>query len=182
MAEATAVRASQPEKAATVAEVHEKLKAARVAIVTEYRGLTLAQMTRLRRAIRDASGEYRVIKNTLARRALKDTAYGGLDHLLEGPNGWVLGYEDPVAVSKTLVKFVEENEKLAIKGGLFEGEFLDRVKVKALAQLPSRPELQAMLLALMQAAVVSLLRLAKEPASRMVRLLESVRKQKESQG
>ena len=73
-----------------------------MAIVTEYRGLTVAQMTKLRREIRQASGEYQVIKNTLVRRALKDTVYGDLEKLLEGPNGWVFAYDDPVVLSKTL--------------------------------------------------------------------------------
>ncbi len=165
-------------KAKTVATVQEKFKAAKMAIVTEYRGLTVAQMTRLRREIRQASGEYQVIKNTLVRRALKDTVYGSLDRLLEGPTGWVFGYDDPVLLSKTLVKFVEENEKLTIKGGLLEGEFMDQAKVKVLARMPSRPELQATLLALMQAPAVQLLRLIQEPGARVVRLLETLRKGK----
>ena len=181
MAELSTNTAIQAEKAATVAEVHQKLKAAKMAIVTEYRGLTVAQMTRLRREMRQAAGEYHVIKNTMARRALKDTAYGALDRLLDGPNGWVFGYEDPIAVSKTLIKFIEENEKLTIKGALFEGEFMDQAKVKVLAQMPSKPQLQATLLALMQAPATQLVRLMQEPASMMVRLLESVRKQRESQ-
>src|SRR2546425_11188681 len=119
MAELVTERARHGEKAETVAAVHARLKSATMAIVTEYRGLTVAQMTRLRREIRQASGEYQVIKNTLVRRALKDTAYGSLDRLLQGPTGWVFGYADPIVLSKTLLKFVEENEKLTIKGGLF---------------------------------------------------------------
>ena len=173
-----AMKASIGEKAKSVAAVQEKFKAAKMAIVTEYRGLTVAQMTRLRREIRKASGEYQVIKNTLVRRALKDSPYGSLDRLLEGPNGWIFGYEDPITLSKTLVKFIEENEKLAIKGGLFEGEFMDQAKVKVLAQMPSRPELQAKLLALMQAPAVQLLRLIQEPGARVVRLVETLRKGK----
>ena len=173
-----AMKASIEEKAKSVAAVQEKFKAAKMAIVTEYRGLTVAQMTRLRREIRKASGEYQVIKNTLVRRALKDSPYGSLDRLLEGPTGWILGYEDPITLSKTLVKFIEENEKLAIKGGLFEGEFMDQAKVKVLAQMPSRPELQAKLLALMQAPAVQLLRLIQEPGARVVRLVETLRKGK----
>lgn len=176
MAELETARASHAEKAETVAAVHERLKAAKVAIVTEYRGLTVAQMTRLRRDIRQASGEYQVIKNTLVRRALKDTAFGALDRLLEGPNGWVFAYDDPVTLSKALVKFVEENEKLTIKGGLFEGEFMDPAKVKVLAQTPSKPELQAKLLALVQAPATQLVRLIQEPGARVVRLLEILRK------
>ena len=181
MSESETARASHGEKAETVAAVHERLKAAKMAVVTEYRGLSVAQMTRLRREIRRASGEYQVIKNTLVRRALKDTAYGDLERLLEGPNGWVFAYDVPVTLTKTLVKFADDNEKLTIKGGVFEGEFMDPAKVKVLSQMPSRPELHAKLLALMQAPATQLLRLIQEPACRMVRLLESVRKQKESQ-
>ena len=179
MAELQIERASHAEKAETVAAVHERLKAAKMAIVTEYRGLSVAQMTRLRREIRQASGEYQVIKNTLVRRALQETVYGELERLLEGPNGWVLAYEDPVVLSKTLVKFVEDsNEKLTIKGGVFEGEFMDPAKVKILAQMPSKPELQAKLLAMMQAPGMQLVRLIQEPGARVVRLLETLRKGK----
>jgi large subunit ribosomal protein L10 len=178
MAELETARASHAEKAETVAAVHERLKAAKMAIVTEYRGLSVAQMTRLRREIRQASGEYQVMKNTLVRRALKDTAYGELERLLEGPNGWVFAYDDPVMLSKTLLKFVEENEKLAIKGGVFEGAYLEPVKVKLLAQMPSKPELQAKLLATIQAPATQLVRLMQEPGAQVARLLEAIRKGK----
>ena len=181
MAELAVKASNLEEKAKTVAAVQEKFKAAKLAIVTEYRGLTVAQMTRLRREIRQASGEYQVIKNTLVSRALKDTAYSSLDRLLQGPTGWVFGYDDPVTLSKTLVKFIEANEKLSIKGGLFEGKFMDQAKVKVLSQMPSRTELQAKLLAVMQAPAVQLLRLIQEPGARVVRLLEAIRKGKESQ-
>jgi large subunit ribosomal protein L10 len=178
MAELEAVRAGHGEKAATVAAVHERLKTAKMAIVTEYRGLTLAQMTRLRRTIRDASGEYQVIKNTLIRRALKDTAFGDLERLLKGPNGWVFAYEDPVMLSKALIKFADDHDKLTIKGGVFEGQFLEPAKVKVLAQMPSKPELQARLLAMIQAPATQLVRLIQEPGTRVVRLLEALRKGK----
>lgn len=182
MAELTRATRSltQQEKAQQVTAVQERLKAAKMALVTEYRGLTVAQMTRLRKELRQVAGEYKVIKNTLVRRALKGTAYDSLDKLLEGPTGWVFGYEDPVTVSKVLVKFLEDNQKLTIKGGLLEGQALDQAQVKSLAKMPSRTELQAKLLALMQAPVVQLLRLAQEPGARMVRLLETLRKAKES--
>ena len=178
MAELETARASHAEKAETVAAVHERLKAAKMAIVTEYRGLSVAQMTRLRREIRQASGEYQVIKNTLVRRALKDTVYGELERLLQGPNGWVFAYDDPVMLSKALVKFVEENEKLAIKGAVFEGAFVEPAKVKVLAQMPSKPELQAKLLATIQAPATQLVRLMQEPGARMARLVDAIRKGK----
>ncbi len=178
MPELENVRASHGEKSETVEAVHEKFKSAKMAIATEYRGLSVAQMTRLRREIRDAAGEYQVIKNTLVRRALKDTEYGELDHLLEGPNGWVFGYDDPVSLSKALVKFADDHEKLTIKGAMFEGQLMDPAKVKALSQMPSKPQLQAMLLALLQTPATQLVRLMKEPGARIVRLLDAMGKQK----
>ena len=178
MAEAQTVRASHAEKSETVTAVHRRFKSAKIAIATEYRGLTVAQMTRLRREVRQAAGEYHVIKNTLVRRALRDTEYGALERLLEGPNGWVFAYEDPVALSKMLVKFGDDHDKLKIKGAVFEGEFMDPAKVKILAQMPSKPELQAKLLAMIQAPATQLARLIQEPGARVVRLLESLRKSK----
>jgi large subunit ribosomal protein L10 len=176
MSEVEVVRASHGEKAQTVAAVHQLLKAAKMAIVTEYRGLTVAQMTNLRREIRGASGEYQVIKNTLVRRALKDTPFGDLEKLLDGPNGWVFAYDDPVMLSKALIKFADGNDKLAIKGGVFEGRFMDPASVKVLSQMPSKPELQARLLAMINAPATQLLRTIQEPGARVVRLLESLRK------
>jgi large subunit ribosomal protein L10 len=178
MPEAQVVRASHGEKAETVHAVHQRLVAAKMAIVTEYRGLSVAQMTRLRREIRDASGEYQVIKNTLVRRALDGTVYGDLEKLLQGPNGWVFAYQDPVILSKALVKFADDNDKLRIKGGVFEGRFMEPAQVKVLSQMPSKAELQAKLLAMINAPATQLARLIQEPGARIVRLLESIRKSK----
>lgn len=178
MSEAQVVRAGYGEKSEAVNAIHERLKSAKMAIVTEYRGLTVAQMTKLRGEVRQVSGEYQVIKNTLVRRALKDTVYGDLEKLLEGPNGWVFAYDDPVLLSKTLLKFAEDNDKLTIKGGVFEGRFMDPAGVKVLSQMPSKPELQAKLLATINAPATQLLRTIQEPGAQMVRLLESLRKTK----
>ena len=176
MSEVEVVRASHGEKAETVAAVHQRLRSAKLAIITEYRGLSVAQITRLRREIRHASGEYQVIKNTLVRRALQGTVFGDLEKLLEGPNGWVFAYDDPVVLSKALVKFADDNDKLRIKGGVFEGRFMDTAGVKLLSQMPSKPELQAKLLAMMNAPATQLVRLIQEPGARVVRLIESLRK------
>jgi large subunit ribosomal protein L10 len=135
-------------------------------------------MTQLRREIRDVAGEYQVIKNTLVRRALRDTPFGELERMLEGPNGWVFAYDDPVLLSKTLVKFVDANEAMTIKAAMFEGELMDPARVKVLSQMPSKPELQATLLALLQAPATQLLRLMQEPGSRVVRLLDAAVKGK----
>jgi len=178
MAELQTSRAIQAEKAETVAAVQKRLRAAKLAIVTEYRGLNVDQMTRLRREIRQASGEYQVIKNTLVKLALEGSPYADLERLLEGPNGWVFAYDDPVVLSKALIKFASENDKLAIKGAVFEGQFMDPAKVKVLSQMPSKPELQAKLLATIQAPATQLVRLIQEPGARVARLLEILRKGK----
>jgi large subunit ribosomal protein L10 len=178
MSEMEVVRASHGEKAETVAAVHQRLKSAKMAIVTEYRGLSVSQITRLRREVRQVSGEYHVIKNTLIRRALENTVFGELEKLLEGPNGWVFAYDDPVLLSKALIKFADDNDKLKIKGGVFEGKFMDTAGVKTLSQMPSKPELQARLLAMINAPATHLVRLIQEPGARVVRLMESLRKTK----
>ena len=138
----------------------------------------MSKLTEFRREIRDVAGDYQVIKNTLVRLALKDTAYGKLERMLEGPNGWVFAYDDPILLSKTLVKFVDANEKMTIKAAMFEGELMDPARVKVLSQMPSKPELQATLLALLQAPATQLLRLMQEPGSRVVRLLDAAAKGK----
>jgi large subunit ribosomal protein L10 len=112
------------------------------------------------------------------RRALSDTVYAELTDLLAGPNGWVFAYDDPVLLTKTLLKFADENDKLTIKGGVFEGRFMDAAAVKLLSQMPSKPELQATLLALINAPATQLLRTIQEPGAQMVRLLETLRKTK----
>jgi large subunit ribosomal protein L10 len=111
----------------------------------------------------------------LVRRALQDTTFGDLAKLLEGPNGWVFAYEDPVMLSKALIKFATDNDKLKIKGGVFEGQFMDTAGVKVLSQMPSKPELQAKLLAMINAPATQLVRLMQEPGARVVRLIESLR-------
>jgi len=172
-------RSGFQEKGDKAQAIGAKLQLAKMALVTEYRGLTVAQMTRLRRELRAVSGEYKVVKNTLVRRALKETSYQALEKHLQGPTGWVLSYEDPVALSKVLVKFIEDNAKLTIKGGMFEGQALDQAQVKELAKMPGKKEILAKLLACMQAPAAQLLRLVQEPGARVVRLLDGVRKTKE---
>jgi len=138
-------------------------------------------MAELRREISNAEGEYKVIKNTLVRLALNDGSYGSFEPFLKGPNGWVFSNRDPVNLSKALVKFSEAHEMLKIKGAVLEGEFLEPAKVKELAKMPSRPQLQAQLLSLLQAPGTQLVRLIQEPGARMARLLEIVRKTKSEQ-
>ena len=166
---------NREEKTATIAALHERFKQAKVTLLATSQGLSVAKVQQLRRAVKQAGGEYKVAKNTFARRALKETAYAKLEALLEGPTGLVFGYADPVAVAKVLVKFAEENEKLSIKAGILGEQVLEPAAVSDLAKLPSREVLLAQLLGLLQAPAAQLLRTIQEPGARLVRLAGRVR-------
>ena len=146
-----------------------------MAVLTDYRGLSVSKMTQLRCDVREAAGEYKIAKNNLVRLAIRDTAYQALEEFLTGPNGWVFAYDDPVSLSKALVRFADLNDALTIKGAVLDGALLQPAEVKGLATLPSLPELQAQVLSLMQAPASGLLRTIQEPASQLARLLDAVR-------
>jgi large subunit ribosomal protein L10 len=166
---------NREEKAATVADLQARFKQATVALVAASQGLSVGKVQQLRRALKQAGGEYKVTKNTFARRAVKDTAYRGLENLLEGPTSLVFGYADPVAVAKALVRFAEENEKLSIKAAVLDERVLEPAAVTELAKLPGRDVLLATLLGLIQAPAAQLLRTMQEPGARLARLLDRVR-------
>lgn len=166
---------NREEKAATVADLQVCFKQATVTLVASAQGLSVGKMQQLRRALKQAGGEYRVTKNTFARRAVKDTAYSRLEAQLKGPTGLVFGYADPVAVAKALVRFAEENEKLSIKAGVLDERVLEPAAVAELAKLPSREALLGTFLGLMQAPAAQLLRTMQEPGVRVARLLGRVR-------
>lgn len=169
------------EKSKVVGSLREKLEHARVVLVAQAFGLDSGQAIKLRRAVRQAGGELRVAKNTLARLAVQESRYADLSQFLAGPTALVFGYDDPVAVAKALVQFSgEAGEKLAIKGGGLEGRTLDAGAVKQLGELPPRGVLLGTLLGLLQAPAVQLLRTMQEPGARLVRLLERHRSRLES--
>lgn len=169
---------NRDEKTAVIADIHERLRKANLAIMTEYRGLTVAQLNRLRRELKQVGGAYQVTKNTLTRRAIKNTAFEKLDEMLHGPTGLVITTQDPVAVAKVLVKFAEQHDKLKITGGVLDGEVLPAANVNALAKLPSREALLAQLLGLLQAPATQLLRTMQEPGAGIVRLLGALERSK----
>lgn len=167
------------EKAKLVGELQDRFKQASVAMLATPRGLSVAEVQKLRRTLREVGGEYKVAKNTLARRAVQDTAYAPLHDLLDGPTGLVFGYEDPVAVAKALVRYTETTDKLSIKGGVLEQQLLAPAAVAELAKLPSREALLGQLLGLLQAPAAQLLRTIQEPAARVTRLLDQLRAARE---
>jgi ribosomal protein L10 len=170
---------NREEKTAAVAALHDRFKRATVTLLASSQGLPVHKIQQLRRAVKQAGGEYKVTKNTFARRAVRDTAYVGVERLLDGPSGLIFGYSDPVTVTKVLVKFAEGNEKLSIKAAILDNRVLEPAAVAELAKLPGRGVLMGMLLGLMQAPAAQLLRTIREPGARLARLIERVRVHKE---
>lgn len=170
------------EKQAIVAELKEKLINTKGAVLTNYRGLTVAQDTKLRRKLREAGVEYRVVKNTMTRIAAKEAGLEELAAYLEGPTAIALSDSDPVAPAKVISEFVKENklEKLEVKGGIVEGAVVDAQGVKALASLPPREVLIAQVLAGMQSPIAGLVNVLQGSIRNLVYTLDAVRQQKES--
>ena len=160
------------EKAEVVEGLRERLGRATIAIVAEPRGLTVDQVTRLRRKMRGVSGEYKIAKNTLALRAFDDGAFSPLRPMLVGQTALVFGYGDPVAVAKELLGYAKDHEeKLAIRGAVLEGQLLGKAEVSSLADLGTKDQLRSKLLGVLTAPAGQLVRLLNEPGSRLARIL-----------
>ncbi len=140
--------------------LHEKFSRAKTAVITGYSGINVEQITELRAKLRMAQIEYRVVKNTLARKAAEGTSLEPLKDYFVGPIGLALGYDDPVAPAKVLYDFNKTHEKLQLKVGVLDGKLLKPADIKALASLPSLNSLRGKIIGLLQA-----------PASRMVGVL-----------
>jgi large subunit ribosomal protein L10 len=154
----------RPEKTAVVDEVRTRLSAASAALLTEYRGLDVGEIARLRRSLREAGGEYKIYKNTLVRFAVRDLGLDELERLLVGPTAIAFVDTDAAAVAKALRDFSRTNPSLVIKGGLLGSTFLSANDATALAELPSREQLLAQLAGAMAAPLVKLAGLLQAPA------------------
>jgi large subunit ribosomal protein L10 len=168
------------QKQAVVSEVTEKLGKAQAVILAEYRGLDVAKVTDLRAKARKSGVYLRVLKNTLARRAVQGTPFQPLSDQMSGPLIYGIA-QDPVAGAKVLADFAKDNELFVIKGGAMPNSLMSQKDVKALAALPSRDELLAKLVGTMQAPIVKLVRTMNEVPGKAVRALAAVRDQKEKQ-
>lgn len=141
------------EKQLTVDAIATKLRESKSTVLVDYRGLDVAQVTELRKQLRDSGVEFKVYKNTLARRATQETEMTDLDQYLVGPTAIAFSPEDVVAPAKILSDFAKKNEALEIKAGIVEGKVVDVTEIKALADLPSREGLLSMVLSVLQAPI-----------------------------
>lgn len=162
------------QKQTVVAEVAREVAGAQAIVLAENRGMAVADMTRLRAKARGSGIYFRVVKNTLVRRAVVDTPFASLADRMVGPLAYGIG-PDPVAVAKVLNDFAKANEKFVITGGAMPGQVMSAKDIAALAALPSREELIGKLLGTMQAPMAKLVRTLNEVPSRFVRTLAAVR-------
>lgn len=168
------------QKQAVVAEVSEQLAKAQTVILAEYRSVPVKDMTELRRKARSSGVYLRVLKNTLARRAVAETPFKGLTDKMVGPLAYGIS-SDPVAAAKVLQEFAKENEKFVIKAGAMPNVMMSAREVADLARMPSRQELLAKLVGTMQAPIAKFVRTLNEVPGKFVRAVAAVRDQKEKQ-
>lgn len=159
------------EKVQAINEIATKFRESQSTVVADYRGLTVAQVTELRKQLREAGVEFKVYKNSLTRLATAQENLTELDEQLTGPNAIAFSKDDVIAPAKVLAEFAKKNEKLEIKGGVIEGKVVGAEQIKALAALPSREGLLSMLLSVLQA-----------PVRNFALAVKAVADQKEEQG
>ena len=171
---------SLKQKQDLVAEVGEQVAKAQAVVIAEYRSLTVADMTELRRKARGAGVYLRVVKNTLARRAVADTPFSALAEQMVGPLAYGISV-DPVAAAKVLSDYARTNDKLVIRGGAIANQVMSAVDVGRLASLPSREQLLAQMMGTMRAPVAKFVQTLNEVPGKFVRTLAALQEQREKQ-
>ena len=167
---------NQTEKEVVIGTLAERFGKAPLIALSQYRGLTVAQMTDLRLQLRAVDGELLVAKNTLTWRAVMDTPNKVLEPLLTGPNVFAFGYGDPVAFAKVIDGYAVKNDAFEVKGAVMEGVLLDKKQISKLATMPGRDELRAQLLALMMTPATMLVRVLSAPAQQLAQVLDARRR------
>ncbi len=170
----------KPQKVAKVQEISAKIKETKGVVIVNYRGLNVKEETELRKKLREAGAEYVVLKNTLLSLAAKEQGIEGLEQYLAGPTAVAFGINDPVAPAKVIRDFIKQNKKMEIKGGLLGTEVINPAQVEALADLPSKEQLLAMLVRALQGPIAGLVNCLQGNIRNLVYVLEAVRNQKES--
>ena len=168
------------DKQKIVEDLHEKFEKSQVVIVTDYKGLDVATISDLRRKLRDAGVEYRVVKNTLLIRAAENTGVASIRDHFKGPSAVAMSYDDPVAPAKVLTAFAKDNKKLEIKVGVMGESVLDLTRIKALSDLPSREVLLSQLLSALNGVPTGFVRILSAIPGQFLNVLQAIREQKEA--
>ena len=165
-------------KSEKISALKEKIEKAQVAIITEYHGLTVEEITNLRRSLQKDGGDYTVVKNTLAKIAIKDTPYEALAEKLTGPIALAFGFNDPVSPAKAVAKFIKDTKKGSIVGAVLDGKLLSENEAKALATLPSKEELYAKMLGCVNSPATGLVGSINAVMAQLTRAMAAVRDKK----
>ena len=169
---------NKQEKSQLVDKIKAKFEKSKVVILTDFKGLTMEKLTSLRKQLRPLDAEYKVLKNTMISRAIDKKAFDGMDKLLTGSTAVLFGYGDQVMPAKVLAKFMKDNEKLSIKGGVMDGKMIDIAIITALSKLPSREVLIAKVLGGMKAPITNLVFDLKGVINKFVYVLKAIEKKK----
>jgi large subunit ribosomal protein L10 len=165
---------NRTEKQELIDELHKELQSSPHAVLVDFRGLSVPAATDFRKRVRAAGSRYRVVKNSLALRAVKGTALERIESKFEGTTGIAYTADDPVALAKVLVEFAKDNPALSVKAGVVSGsQLLDAEGLKTLSTMPSLPEMRARLLALLQTPATQLVRLLGTPGNQLARVMKA---------
>lgn len=165
-------------KSEKIAQIKEKVEKAQVAIITEYKGMSVEEITKLRRSLQEENGDYMVTKNTLAKLAVKGTDYEILTDSFRGPIALAFGYGDQVAPAKALAKFIKEAKKGEILGAVLDGKLLSAGEAKALADLPTKAEIYAKMLGCINSPASGIANSINAVMSQLTRAMAGVRDKK----
>jgi len=161
------------EKEQVIKDLNDKFSRAKAAILAEFSGVDVATVTNLRKKLREGKVEYRVLKNTLAKRAAKGTMIEQISDLFTGSVAMALSYGDVVAPAKIFTEFIKDLDKIKIRAAVIEGRKADAAGVKALAKLPGLNELRAKLLGMLNQPAGRLARTIREPSAKLVRVIKA---------
>ena len=165
-------------KSEKIDEIKSKIEKAQVAIITEYKGLTVEEITKLRRDLQKDGGDYMVTKNTLTKIAVKGTDYEAISEKMTGPIALAFGFDDPVSPAKAVKKFIETAKKGEIIGAVLDGKLLSAEETKALANLPSKEELFAKMLGSINSPASGIVGCVNGVMASLTRAIAAVRDQK----
>jgi len=166
---------NREEKQQSIEFLRERFARAKAVVLTDFKGITVAEISDARRKFRDSNVEYRVVKNTLAKRAADDTPVSVASGYFEGPTGVAIGFDDPVGVVKTVLDYAKTNEKLVVRCGVVEGALVEADALKSIAALPSRTVLLSMIAGVFAAPARTLAQGLNATVTRLAYALEALK-------